>query len=121
MFEQPSLRRPRLSKAIENLQNFSLDADPSFRHFQLDVSRELKLLTELNFIQGEERWGRKGAFKDLITSSAVFKNHVRFKANAGTILKRDFGSCAGCRNVSVAALPHPCCQDYSKHFYVFLS
>lgn len=43
----------RLSKAIENLQNFSLDADPSFRHFQLDVSKELKLLTELNFIQGE--------------------------------------------------------------------
>ncbi|XP_056876174.1 tripartite motif-containing 46b isoform X2 [Takifugu flavidus] len=41
----------RLNKAIENLQNFSLDADPSFRHFQLDVSKELKLLTELNFIQ----------------------------------------------------------------------
>lgn len=42
-----------MSKAIENLQNFTLDADPSFRHFQLDVSKELKLLTELNFIQGE--------------------------------------------------------------------
>ncbi|XP_060949154.1 tripartite motif-containing 46b [Limanda limanda] len=41
----------RLSKAIENLQHFSLAADPSFRHFQLDVSKELKLLTELNFIQ----------------------------------------------------------------------
>uniref|UniRef100_A0A3Q4BMG9 Uncharacterized protein n=1 Tax=Mola mola TaxID=94237 RepID=A0A3Q4BMG9_MOLML len=41
----------RLSKAIENLQHFTLDADPSFRHFQLDVSKELKLLTELNFIQ----------------------------------------------------------------------
>lgn len=44
----------RLSKAIENLQHFTLAADPSFRHFQLDVSKELKLLTELNFIQGEE-------------------------------------------------------------------
>ncbi|XP_020562544.1 tripartite motif-containing protein 46 isoform X2 [Oryzias latipes] len=41
----------RLSKAIENLQHFSLAADPSFRHFQLDVSKELKFLTELNFIQ----------------------------------------------------------------------
>uniref|UniRef100_A0A3P9DMK3 Tripartite motif containing 46b n=1 Tax=Maylandia zebra TaxID=106582 RepID=A0A3P9DMK3_9CICH len=41
----------RLSKAIENLQHFTLAADPSFRHFQLDVSKELKLLTELNFIQ----------------------------------------------------------------------
>uniref|UniRef100_H3DJK6 Tripartite motif containing 46b n=1 Tax=Tetraodon nigroviridis TaxID=99883 RepID=H3DJK6_TETNG len=38
----------------ETLQNFSLDADPSFRHFQLDVSRELKLLTELNFIQAPQ-------------------------------------------------------------------
>lgn len=45
--------RNRLSKAIENLQHFSLAADPSFRHFQLDVSKELKLLTELNFIQGK--------------------------------------------------------------------
>uniref|UniRef100_A0A672YZT2 Tripartite motif containing 46b n=1 Tax=Sphaeramia orbicularis TaxID=375764 RepID=A0A672YZT2_9TELE len=41
----------RLNKAIENLQHFALAADPSFRHFQLDVSKELKLLTELNFIQ----------------------------------------------------------------------
>ncbi|XP_023265651.1 tripartite motif-containing protein 46-like isoform X5 [Seriola lalandi dorsalis] len=41
----------RLCKAIENLQHFTLAADPSFRHFQLDVSKELKLLTELNFIQ----------------------------------------------------------------------
>ncbi|XP_041823047.1 tripartite motif-containing 46b isoform X2 [Melanotaenia boesemani] len=41
----------RLSKAIENLQHFTFAADPSFRHFQLDVSKELKLLTELNFIQ----------------------------------------------------------------------
>uniref|UniRef100_A0A672IWQ5 Tripartite motif containing 46b n=1 Tax=Salarias fasciatus TaxID=181472 RepID=A0A672IWQ5_SALFA len=39
------------AKAIENLQHFTLAADPSFRHFQLDVSKELKLLTELNFIQ----------------------------------------------------------------------
>ncbi|XP_034016447.1 tripartite motif-containing 46b isoform X1 [Thalassophryne amazonica] len=41
----------RLNKAIDNLQHFSLAADPSFRHFQLDVSKELKFLTELNFIQ----------------------------------------------------------------------
>lgn len=51
---RPFLRPARLNRAIENLQNFSLNADPSFRHFQLDVSKELKLLTELNFIQGEE-------------------------------------------------------------------
>ncbi|XP_037549300.1 tripartite motif-containing 46b [Nematolebias whitei] len=44
----------RLSKAIENLQHFALAADPSFRHFQLDVSKELKLLTELNFIQAPQ-------------------------------------------------------------------
>ncbi|XP_077446492.1 tripartite motif-containing 46b isoform X4 [Stigmatopora argus] len=41
----------RFSKAIENLQHFSLAAEPSFRHFQLDVSKELKLLTDLNFIR----------------------------------------------------------------------
>lgn len=55
--------RARLSKAIENLQNFALDADPSFRHFQLDVSKELKLLTELNFIPGEEGWGDEAGGK----------------------------------------------------------
>ncbi|XP_062343357.1 tripartite motif-containing 46b isoform X2 [Osmerus eperlanus] len=41
----------RLSKSIEGMQCFSLVADPSFRHFQLDVSKELKLLTELQFTQ----------------------------------------------------------------------
>ncbi|XP_077404898.1 tripartite motif-containing 46b isoform X4 [Vanacampus margaritifer] len=41
----------RFSKAIDNLQHFALAADSSFRHFQLDVSKELKLLTELNFIR----------------------------------------------------------------------
>ncbi|KAA0710130.1 Tripartite motif-containing protein 46 [Triplophysa tibetana] len=41
----------RLAHSIESMQRFSLTADPSFRHFQLDVSRELKLLTDLNFIQ----------------------------------------------------------------------
>ncbi|XP_058260263.1 tripartite motif-containing 46b isoform X5 [Hemibagrus wyckioides] len=41
----------RLAQSIHSLQSFSLSADPSFRHFQLDVSRELKLLTDLNFIQ----------------------------------------------------------------------
>ncbi|XP_065101799.2 tripartite motif-containing protein 46 isoform X1 [Paramisgurnus dabryanus] len=41
----------RLVKAIENLQHFSLSADPSFRHFQIDVSRELKALSSMNFIQ----------------------------------------------------------------------
>uniref|UniRef100_A0A673IZH6 Tripartite motif-containing protein 46-like n=1 Tax=Sinocyclocheilus rhinocerous TaxID=307959 RepID=A0A673IZH6_9TELE len=41
----------RLAQSIESMQRFSLSADPSFRHFQLDVSRELKLLTDLNFIQ----------------------------------------------------------------------
>uniref|UniRef100_A0A3B3ZAE2 Uncharacterized protein n=1 Tax=Periophthalmus magnuspinnatus TaxID=409849 RepID=A0A3B3ZAE2_9GOBI len=44
----------RSVKAIENLQHFTLAADPSFRHFQLDVSKELKLLTDLNFIQAPQ-------------------------------------------------------------------
>ncbi|XP_072536548.1 tripartite motif-containing protein 46 isoform X2 [Salminus brasiliensis] len=41
----------RLVKAIDNLQRFSLSADPSFRHFHMDVSRELKLLCSMDFIQ----------------------------------------------------------------------
>ncbi|XP_052000433.1 tripartite motif-containing protein 46 [Xyrauchen texanus] len=41
----------RLVKAIEHIQHFSLSADPSFRHFQLDVSRELKAFSSMNFIQ----------------------------------------------------------------------
>ncbi|XP_026140456.1 tripartite motif-containing protein 46 [Carassius auratus] len=41
----------RLVKAIENLQHFSLSADSSFRHFQMDVSRELKTLSSMDFIQ----------------------------------------------------------------------
>ncbi|XP_069041310.1 tripartite motif-containing 46b [Lepisosteus oculatus] len=45
------LTHNRLLKAIESLQCFSLSADPSFRHFQLDVSRELKLLNTLEFIR----------------------------------------------------------------------
>ncbi|XP_048058504.1 tripartite motif-containing 46b isoform X3 [Megalobrama amblycephala] len=45
------LTHNRLAQSIESMQRFSLSADPSFRHFQLDVSRELKLLTDLNFIQ----------------------------------------------------------------------
>lgn len=42
----------RLVKAIEHLQHFSLSADPSFRHYQMDVSRELKALSSMDFIQG---------------------------------------------------------------------
>lgn len=42
----------RLVKAIENLQHFSISADPSFRHYQIDVSRELKALSSMDFIQG---------------------------------------------------------------------
>ncbi|KAK7147471.1 hypothetical protein R3I94_010104 [Phoxinus phoxinus] len=41
----------RLVKAIEHLQHFSLSADPSFRHFQIDVSRELTALSSMDFIQ----------------------------------------------------------------------
>ena len=49
----------RLSKSIEGMQCFSLVADPSFRHFQLDVSKELKLLKELQFTQGERPGGEE--------------------------------------------------------------
>ncbi|KAK6467057.1 tripartite motif-containing protein 46-like isoform X1 [Huso huso] len=41
----------RMVKAMESLQNFSPLVDSSFKHFQLDVSQELKLLSELNFIR----------------------------------------------------------------------
>uniref|UniRef100_A0A8C4RLE7 Tripartite motif containing 46b n=1 Tax=Erpetoichthys calabaricus TaxID=27687 RepID=A0A8C4RLE7_ERPCA len=41
----------RMLKATESLQNFSPAADPSFRHFQLDISQELKLLSNLSFIK----------------------------------------------------------------------
>lgn len=42
----------RLVKAIENLQCFSLSADPSFGHFHLDASKEVKLINALDFIHG---------------------------------------------------------------------
>ncbi|KAK1794702.1 hypothetical protein P4O66_001412 [Electrophorus voltai] len=42
----------RLGKAIENLHHFSLSADPSLRHFSVDVSRELKILGSMDFIRG---------------------------------------------------------------------
>ncbi|CAL9705714.1 unnamed protein product [Knipowitschia caucasica] len=41
----------RLVKAVQNLQSFTLSADPSFKHFHLDASREVKLISSLNFIQ----------------------------------------------------------------------
>uniref|UniRef100_A0A3P8RZW0 Tripartite motif containing 46 n=1 Tax=Amphiprion percula TaxID=161767 RepID=A0A3P8RZW0_AMPPE len=40
-----------LVKAIENLQCFTLAADPSFRHFHLDASKEVKLINSVEFIQ----------------------------------------------------------------------
>ncbi|XP_041037657.1 tripartite motif-containing protein 46-like [Carcharodon carcharias] len=39
----------RIVKATESLQNFSPAADPSFDHFQLDITSELKLLNNLQF------------------------------------------------------------------------
>ncbi|XP_061529938.1 tripartite motif-containing protein 46 [Phycodurus eques] len=41
----------RLVKAIANLQCFSLSADPSFRHFHLDATKEIKLINSLEFIR----------------------------------------------------------------------
>ncbi|KAF7663021.1 hypothetical protein LDENG_00220280 [Lucifuga dentata] len=41
----------RLVKAIENLQCFSISADTSFRHFHLDASKEIKLISSLEFIR----------------------------------------------------------------------
>ncbi|XP_028281631.1 tripartite motif-containing protein 46 [Parambassis ranga] len=41
----------RLVKAIENLQCFSFAADPCFRSFHLDASKEVKLINSLEFIQ----------------------------------------------------------------------
>uniref|UniRef100_A0A674DMY8 Tripartite motif containing 46 n=1 Tax=Salmo trutta TaxID=8032 RepID=A0A674DMY8_SALTR len=40
-----------LVKAIENVQCFSLSADPSFRHFHMDASRELKVISNMEYIR----------------------------------------------------------------------
>lgn len=45
---------PRIARATEALQMFRPAASSSFRHCQLDVGREMKLLTELNFLRGKE-------------------------------------------------------------------
>lgn len=42
----------RILRATDALQSFRPAASASFSHFQLDVSRELKLLTDLAFIKG---------------------------------------------------------------------
>uniref|UniRef100_A0A8B9RXM6 Tripartite motif containing 46 n=1 Tax=Accipiter nisus TaxID=211598 RepID=A0A8B9RXM6_9AVES len=42
----------RILRATDSLQSFRPAATASFSHFQLDVSRELKLLTDLAFIRG---------------------------------------------------------------------
>ncbi|XP_056142427.1 tripartite motif-containing protein 46 [Lampris incognitus] len=41
----------RLVKAIENLHCFCLSADPSFRYFDMDASKELKHISGLEFIR----------------------------------------------------------------------
>ncbi|XP_061676299.1 tripartite motif-containing protein 46 [Syngnathoides biaculeatus] len=41
----------RLVKAIANLQRFSLSADPSFKHFHLDATKEVKFINSLEFIR----------------------------------------------------------------------
>ena len=49
----PALPRRRILRATDSLQSFRPAATASFSHFQLDVSRELKLLTDLAFIRGK--------------------------------------------------------------------
>nr|XP_030147350.3 tripartite motif-containing protein 46 [Taeniopygia guttata] len=44
----------RILRATDSLQSFRPAANASFSHFQLDVSRELKLLTDLAFIRAPE-------------------------------------------------------------------
>ncbi|XP_014396133.1 PREDICTED: tripartite motif-containing protein 46 [Myotis brandtii] len=44
----------RIARATEALQMFRPAANSSFRHCQLDVGREMKLLTELNFLRVPE-------------------------------------------------------------------
>lgn len=48
------LPRCRIARATEALQTFRPAASSSFRHCQLDVGREMKLLTELSFLRGKE-------------------------------------------------------------------
>lgn len=50
----PGPSRSRIARATEALQTFRPAASSSFRHCQLDVGREMKLLTELNFLRGKE-------------------------------------------------------------------
>uniref|UniRef100_A0A672QRL3 Tripartite motif containing 46 n=1 Tax=Sinocyclocheilus grahami TaxID=75366 RepID=A0A672QRL3_SINGR len=83
----------RLVKAIENLQHFSLSADPSFRHFQMDVSRELKALSSMDFIQvggAGALWGRRlddvggtSAVIDKLEMDSVYVLRVRGCNKAG--------------------------------------
>lgn len=49
----PALPCRRILRATDSLQSFRPAANASFSHFQLDVSRELKLLTDLAFIRGK--------------------------------------------------------------------
>uniref|UniRef100_A0A7M4E3A6 Tripartite motif containing 46 n=1 Tax=Crocodylus porosus TaxID=8502 RepID=A0A7M4E3A6_CROPO len=42
----------RMLRATDSLQSFRPAATASFSHFQLDVSREMKLLTDLTFVKG---------------------------------------------------------------------
>lgn len=50
----PYLPLSRIARATEALQTFRPAASSSFRHCQLDVGREMKLLTELSFLRGKE-------------------------------------------------------------------
>uniref|UniRef100_A0A8D0GDY4 Tripartite motif containing 46 n=1 Tax=Sphenodon punctatus TaxID=8508 RepID=A0A8D0GDY4_SPHPU len=44
----------RIVKVTDSLQSFRPTASTSFSHFQLDISREMKLLTDLTFIKAPE-------------------------------------------------------------------
>uniref|UniRef100_A0A674JVX0 Tripartite motif containing 46 n=1 Tax=Terrapene triunguis TaxID=2587831 RepID=A0A674JVX0_9SAUR len=49
----------RIVRATDSLQTFRPTATSSFSRFQLDLSREMKLLTDLSFIKGKhEGWSR---------------------------------------------------------------
>lgn len=69
----------RLLKAIEHLQCFSLAADPSFRHYSLDATKEVKLINSLKFIQGK---GQQRCVKNNLKKKKFFFEF--YLSNQGT-------------------------------------
>ncbi|XP_062486879.1 tripartite motif-containing protein 46 isoform X2 [Pezoporus occidentalis] len=85
----------RILRATDSLQSFRPAATASFSHFQLDVSRELKLLTDLAFIRGCARCR--------VVTEVTEASHIPAPEPAPLSLSHP----------SSPILPHPCCHPPS--------